>query len=95
MTTKWLTGHQTRWWEKLSGYILNIVYRVCKKNLANASSHWQNYASAPEGCCAATILTMCSDVALCPRQLDAATIQDDEVFKDVSPDTFADLILEC
>jgi hypothetical protein len=40
MTTKSLTGRQVRWWETLSGYNLNIVYREGKKNPADALSCW-------------------------------------------------------
>ncbi len=94
MTTKSLTGRQARWWEMLSGYNLNIVYRAGKKNPANASSCRQDYARAPEGRCAAMILTVRCNATFRLRQLYAAAVQEDQIFKDVPPDTLADLILE-
>ncbi len=42
MTTKALTERQARWWETLSGYNLNIVYRAGSKNQADPPSHRPN-----------------------------------------------------
>ncbi len=64
-TTKLLTGRQVRWWKTLSGYNLNIVYRVEKKNPADIPSCQPDYARVPEGCCAATILTARCNVMFC------------------------------
>jgi hypothetical protein len=64
MTTQSLTDRQACWWEMLSGYNLNKVYRASKKNHGNAPNHWRDYKKAPvglewapEGLCAATVLT--------------------------------------
>ncbi len=92
MTTKSLTGWQAHWWETLSGYNLNIVYRAGKKNPANAHSCRPEYARVPEGCCAAAILTASCNATFCFRQLYSATVQEDKVFKDVPPDTLTNLI---
>ncbi len=43
MSTKALTGRQARWWETLSGYDLDIVYRAGKKNPADAPSRRPDY----------------------------------------------------
>jgi hypothetical protein len=94
MTTKSLTGRQARWWETLSGYNLNIVYRAGKKNPADAPSRRPDYARALEGLCAATVLTARCNAAFRLRQLYAAAVQEDQIFEDVPPDALYDLILE-
>ncbi len=94
MTTKLLMGRQVRWWETLSGYNLNIVYRAGKKNPADAPSRRPDYARAPEGLCAATVLTAHCNAAFCLRQLYAAAVQEDQIFEDVPHDALYDLILE-
>ncbi len=43
MFTKALTGRQARWWETLSGYDPDIVYRAGKKNPADAPSRRPDY----------------------------------------------------
>jgi hypothetical protein len=43
MTTKALTGRQARWWETLSGYDPDIVYRAGKINPADAPSRRPDY----------------------------------------------------
>jgi hypothetical protein len=92
MITKLLTGRQVRWWETLSGYNLNIVYRAGKKNPADAPSRRPDYAKVPEGRCTATILIVRCSATFSFRQLYAAAVQEDKVFKDVPPDTLTDLI---
>jgi hypothetical protein len=82
------------WWETLSGYNHNIVNRAGKKNSVDAPSHRPDYARVPEGCCAATIRTACCNATFYLWQLYAATVQEDQIFKDLLPDTLADLILE-
>ncbi len=94
MTTKSLTGRQARWWETLSGYNLNIVYRAGKKNPADAPSRRLDYSRAQEGLCAAAVLTARCNIAFCIRQLYAAAIQEDQIFEDVPPDALYDLIQE-
>jgi hypothetical protein len=94
MTTKSLTGRQASWWETLSGYNLNIVYRVGKKNPADAPSRQPDYASAPEGLCAATVLMARCNATFRLWQLYAAAFQEDQIFEDVPPDALYDLILE-
>jgi hypothetical protein len=94
MTTKSLTGRQARWWETLSGYNLNLVYRAGKKNPADAPSCRLDYSRAPEGLCAATVLTARCNIAFCIRQLYAAAVQEDQIFEDVPPDALYDLIQE-
>jgi hypothetical protein len=61
MTTKSLTGWQVHWWETLSGYNLNMVYRAGKKNAADAHSHQLDNARALEGRCVTIILTVRRD----------------------------------
>ncbi len=78
----------------LSGYNLNIVYRTGKKNPADAPSHQPDFARVPEGSCAATILTVRCNATFCLWQLYAVTIQEDQIFEEVRPDTLADLTLE-
>jgi hypothetical protein len=92
MTTKSLTGRQARWWERLSGYNLKIVYRAGKKNPANAPSHRTDYARVPEGRCAATFLPAHCSATFCVRQLYADTVQDEEVLENIPPYTLTDLI---
>ncbi len=94
MTTKSLTHRQARWWETLSGYNPNIVYRMGKKNPADAPSCQPDYTKAPEGCYATIILTARCSATFCLRQLYAATIQEDLIFEDMLPDTLCDLIEE-
>ncbi len=81
MTTKSLTGRQARWWETLSGFNLNIVYRAGMKNPADTPSCQpdnvrapEGPAGAPEGLCAATILTAQCNAMFCLRQLYAAAV---------------------
>jgi hypothetical protein len=50
LTTKLYTSRQACWWETLSGYNLNIVYKVGKKNTTDVPSCWLDYARVPEGC---------------------------------------------
>jgi hypothetical protein len=94
MTTKLLTGWQMRWWETLSGYNLNIVYTVGKKNPADAPSHQPDYARALEGRCAAMRPAVHCNATFCLWQLYAAAVQEDQIFEDVPPETLADLIIE-
>jgi hypothetical protein len=94
MTNKALTGCQARWWETLSGYNLNIVNRVGSKNPADARSRRPDYGRVPEGCCAATVLTVRCNAMFRLRQLYAAAVADDEAFKEVPPDMLEDLIRE-
>jgi hypothetical protein len=47
ITTKSLTGRQACGWKTLSGYNLNIVYGVGKKNPADAPSRQLDYTKAP------------------------------------------------
>jgi hypothetical protein len=94
MTTKSLTGRQARWWEKLSGYNLNIVYRAGKKNPADTPSCRPDYARVPEGLCVATVLTARCNAAFRLRQLCAAAVKEDQIFEDVPPNALYDLILE-
>ena len=49
MTTKGLVGRQARWWELLSGYHLEVVYRPGKLNNADGPSRRPDYAALPEG----------------------------------------------
>jgi hypothetical protein len=76
MTTKSLTGQQARWWGTLSCCDINIVNRVGKKNPADAPSHRPDYARAPEGLCAASVLMAHCNTVFCLRQLYAAAIQE-------------------
>jgi hypothetical protein len=92
ITTKSLTSRRACWWEMLSNYNFNIVYRAGKKNLADAPSCPPDYARVPEGCCITTILTARCNATFCLRQLYPAAVHEDEVFEDVHPDTFTDLI---
>jgi hypothetical protein len=101
MTTKSLMGRQARWWETLSGYNLNMVYRVGKENLADTPSCRPDYekapegpAGAPEGLCAATILTAQCNATFYLWQLYAAVVQEDQMFEDVPHDSLLDLICE-
>ncbi len=94
MTTKSLTRRQARWWETLSGYNLNKVYRAGKKNLANAPSCRPDYARVPEGQCVATILTTRCSAMFHLWQLYTAAVQEDQIFEDVPPDTLCNLIQE-
>ncbi len=94
MTTKSLTGRQARWWEKLSGYNLNKVYRAGKKNPADAPSRQRDYVKALEGLCMATVLTARCNATFRLWQLCAAAVQEDQVFKDVPPDSLLGLICE-
>jgi hypothetical protein len=80
MTTKSLMGQQALWWETLSGYNLNIVYRAGKMNPANTPSCWPDDARVPEGRCAATILTAHCSTTFRLRQLYAAAVQEDQIF---------------
>jgi hypothetical protein len=95
MTTKAHTGCQTCWWETLSGYNLNRVYRAGSKNPADAPSQWPDYGKVPEGHCVATALTAQCDAKFCLRQLYAAAAAEDGAFEEVPPDTLRDLIREC
>ncbi len=95
MTTKALTGRQARWWETLSGYNLNIVYKAGSKNPADASSRQPDYGRVPEGRCTATVLTARWNAMFCLRQLYAAAVAENEAFEEVPPDTLRDLICEC
>ncbi len=92
--TKSLKGRQARWWETLSGYDLNIVYRASKENPANAPSCWLDYLRVLEGCCAATILKVHCNATFRLRQLYAATLQKNVIFEDMPPNTLTDFILE-
>jgi hypothetical protein len=65
MTTKSLIGWLASWWEMLSGYNVNIVYKGDKNNPANTSSHRLDYTKALKGCCAATILTAHCNTKFC------------------------------
>jgi hypothetical protein len=94
MTTKALTGRQASWWETLSGYNLNIVYRAGSKNPANAPSRRPDYGRVPEGRCAATVLTARCNAMFRHGQLYAAAVAEDEAFEEVPPDTLRDLIRE-
>ncbi len=94
MTTKALTGRQARWWETLSGYNLNIVYRAGSKNLADAPSRRPDYGRVPEGRCAATVLTAWCNTMFRLRQLYAAAVAEDEAFEEVPLDMLGDLIRE-
>jgi hypothetical protein len=101
MTTKSLTGRQTRWWETLSGYNLNLVYRVGKKNPADTPSRRpdnakapEGPAGAPEGLCAATVLMAQCNATFHLRQLYAAVVQEDQIFEDMPPDSLLNLICE-
>jgi hypothetical protein len=94
MTTKELTGRQARWWETLSGYNLNIVYRAGSKNPADAPSRRPNYGRVPEGRCAATVLTARCNAMFRLQQLYAAAIAEDGAFEEVPLDTLRDLIRE-
>jgi hypothetical protein len=87
MTTKALTGHQAHWWETLSGYNLNVVYRAGSKNPANAPSHQPDYGRALEGSWEATVLTAQCNAMFRLRQLYAEAVAEDEAFEEVSPDT--------
>jgi hypothetical protein len=93
MTTKSLTGRQARWWETLSGYNLSIVYRASKMNPADAPSRRPDYARAPEGLCAAIVLTARCNAVFCLRQLYAVAVYEDQIFEDMPPDALHDLIL--
>ncbi len=87
-------GWQAHWWETLSGYNLNIVYRVSTENSADTPSCWRDYARTPEDHCAATILIARCNATSRLWQLYAATVQEDQVFVDVLPNTLARFILE-
>ncbi len=63
-----------------------------KKNPANAPSRQPDYVKAPEGLCAATVLTACCSATFRLRLLYAAAIQEDQVSKDMPPDSLLDLI---
>ncbi len=82
------------WRETLSGYNLNIVYSAGKKNPADALSRRPDYARAPEGLCAATVLTARCNAASRLWQLYAVAVQEDQIFEDVPPNALYDLILE-
>jgi hypothetical protein len=66
---------------------------VGKNNPADTISHWLDYARVLEGSCASTILTARCNATFRLRQLYAATVQEQQIFKVVSPDTLAKLIL--
>ena len=46
--TKPLTKRKVHWWETLAGYLLDIVHRTGKTNLADALSKKPNYMSMDE-----------------------------------------------
>jgi hypothetical protein len=94
MTTKSLKGQQARWWETLSSYNLNIVYRAGKKNPANAPSHWPDYTRVPEGRYAPTILTARCNTTFCLQQLYATAVQENRNFKDVPLNNLTNLIIK-
>ncbi len=71
---------------------LNIVYRAGKGNSADPPSYWLDYARVLQGCCTTTILTACCSATFGLQQLYVATIQDNEIFEGVPPDTLANLI---
>jgi LSD1 subclass zinc finger protein len=87
MTTQALTGSEARWWETLSGYNLNIVYRMGSRNPADAPSHRPDYGRVPEGRCATTMLTAQCNAMFRLRQLYAAAVAEDEAFEEVPLDT--------
>jgi hypothetical protein len=92
MTTKALTGRQEHWWETLSGYNFNIVYRAGSKNPANAPSKRPSYKRVPEDSCATTVLTALCNTMFCLQQLYAAAVAKYKAFEEVSPDKLRDLI---
>ncbi len=67
--------------ETFSGYDLNIISSTSKKNPANASSNQPDYAKAPGGYFAATILTARYNAMFRLWQLYAAVIHESQIFK--------------
>ncbi len=92
MTIQLLTGWQASWWEILSVYNLNIVYRAGKNNLTDTPSSWPDYARPLESLCVTTVLTVRSNAMFCLRQLYAAAVQKDQIIKDMLPDSLLDLV---
>ncbi len=99
MTTKSLTDWQECWRETLSGYNLSIVYREGKKNPADAPSCQPDYVKAPEGrtglseglCITVVLIAQCNATFLL-LQLYVATVQENCIFGDVSPNSLLNLI---
>ena len=48
MKTKSLVGRQVRWWELLSGYHLEVIYRPGKLNNTDGPLKQPNYVALPE-----------------------------------------------
>jgi hypothetical protein len=71
MTTKILTGLQAHWWKMLSGYNLNIVYKI---NSADTPSCQTDYTKVLNGCCDATIRTKRCSATFCLQQLYASAV---------------------
>jgi hypothetical protein len=65
-----------------------------KINLADAPSCRLVNARELDGCCTATLLIARCITTFRFRQLYAITVQEDNIFENVPPDTIADLILE-
>jgi hypothetical protein len=78
----------------LSGYSLKIVYKQGKKNPANAPNRRPDYVRAPNGRCLASVLIARCSATFRLWQLYTATVQEDEIFKDVPPYTLTGLILD-